>query len=67
MMKRANGATRRSGLKSIRRDGLSASTIETIIEAIRHSERAIALLQSILDDDEAASAVEQSWTHAPLH
>jgi hypothetical protein len=53
----------------IRRDGqrLSAATIEKIIEAIRHAERGIALMQQVLDDDEAASAVEQSWTHAPLH
>jgi hypothetical protein len=60
--------TKRNG--AIRRDGrrLSAATIEKIIEAIRHAERGIALMQQVLDDDEAQSAVELSWRHAqPLH
>jgi hypothetical protein len=64
MMKRngANGSARR------RSGGLSAATIETILESIRHSERAIALLQQILADNDAADSVEMSWRHAqPLH
>ena len=58
--KRGNGAIRRSG-------GLSAKTIEALNEAIRLHERGIALMRQILADNEAADAVEQSWTHAPLH
>jgi hypothetical protein len=70
MMKSANGARRRSGGLNgvIRRSGaLSAATIEALNEAIRLHERGIALMRQILDDNEAAGAVEQSWTHAPLH
>jgi hypothetical protein len=64
----AEHLTKRNG--AIRRDvpRLSAATIEKIIEAIRHAERGIALMQQVLDDDEAQSAVELSWSHAqPLH
>jgi hypothetical protein len=57
--KRGNGA--------IRRRGFSAATIEALNEAIRLHERGIAILRQLLDDDEAQSGVEQSWTHAPLH
>jgi hypothetical protein len=59
-MKCANGARRRSG-------ALSAAAIEKIQEAIRHAGRGIALMQQVLDDNDARRAVEQSWAHAPLH
>jgi hypothetical protein len=58
--KRGNGAIHRA-------EGLSAKTIEALNEAIRLHERGISLMRQILEENEAAGAVEQSWTHAPLH
>ena len=60
---RANGsARRRSGRKA-----LSPANRAKIEEAIMYSERVIAALQELLDADGAQDAVEQSWSHAPLH
>jgi len=53
----------------LRRSGraLSAENEAQIQAAIEHLEKEIDCLQEVLDSNGTQSAIENSWTHAPLH